>query len=130
MNLPQRFRLALLAALFACAQLATAVERVVDRSTLHRLATLPHGTMQTLDAFPVSPTNTATVRFERVQIYSDDAHLYVMTADGRKEVPRSNRIFLRGYSDDGTARVAMSLNPDLSFAEGNGSSSARMGRHC
>ena len=121
MNLPQRFLLTLLAALFASAQLATAAELVVDRGTLRRLTTLPHGATQTLDAFPVSPTKSATIRFERVQIYSDDAHLYVMTADGRKEVPRSNRIFLRGYSDDGTARVAMSLNPDGSFAEGNGS---------
>ncbi len=120
MNLPPCFRLALLVALYVSVQLATAAERVVDRSTLHRLATLPHGATQLLDAFPVSALKTATIRFERVQIYSDDAHLYVMTADGRKEVPRSNRTFLRGYSDDGTARVAMSLNPDGSFAEGNG----------
>ena len=122
MNLPQCFRLALRCSrCLPAPQFATAAERVLDRTTLNRLATLPHGAMQTLDAFPVSPTKTATIRFERVQIYSDDAHIYVMTADGRKEVPRSNRIFLRGYSDDGTARVAMSLNPDASFAEGNGS---------
>ena len=37
MNLPQCFRLALLAALLASVQFATAAERVVDRSALHRL---------------------------------------------------------------------------------------------
>jgi hypothetical protein len=121
MNVPPCFRFVLLATLFASAPFATAAERVIDRSTLTHLATLPHGATQTLDAFPVSPTKTATLHFERVQIYSDDAHLYLMTAKGQKEVPRSPRIFLRGYSDDGTARVAMSLNPDGSFAEGNGS---------
>ena len=113
-------RLVLLAALFTSTEFATAAERVVDRSALARLATLPHGSTQTLDGFPVSPTKTASIRFERVQIYSDDAHLYLITAAGRNEVPRSNHIFLRGYSDDGNTRVAMSLNPDSSFAEGNG----------
>jgi hypothetical protein len=121
MNLRLGFRIALLFALAVCAQLATAAELALSHATLDRLTALPRGEASTIDAFPVGPTHTASIRFERVQIYSDDAHLYVMTADGQKEVPRSNRIFLRGYSDDGSARVAMSLNPDASFAEGNGS---------
>jgi Metallo-peptidase family M12 len=121
MTLPPCVRLLALLALFFSATFATAAERVLDRASLNRLTSLAPGVTQKVDAFPVSATQTASIRFERVQIYADDAHIYVMTADGRKEVPRSNRIFLRGYSDDGAARVAMSLNPDGSFAEGNGS---------
>ena len=77
-------------------QLATAAERVLDRTTLTHLTALQPGAMQVVDAFPVGPTKTASIRFRRVQIYSADAHLYVMTADGRKEIPRSDRIILRG----------------------------------
>ena len=120
MNIRQGFRIAWLLALAVCAQLATAAELALSHATLDRLSALPRGEALTIDAFPAGPTHTASIRFERVQIYSDNAHLYLMTATGRHEVPRSTRIFLRGYSDDGSARVAMSLNPDASFAEGNG----------
>ncbi len=121
MNFSPSVRVVAFFALIAGAHLATAAERSLDRATLNHLSALHRGQALTLDAFPVSPTHAASIRFKRVQIYADDAHLYVMTAHGRKEVPRSNRIFLRGYSDDGSARVAMSLNPEASFAEGNGS---------
>ena len=71
--------------------------------------------------FPIGETRNADVRFRRVDIYAPDAHTYLMTAGGKQELPRSDHIFLRGYADDGSARVAMSLNAAGSFLEGNGS---------
>jgi len=92
-----------------------------DRSTLGRLAGLKAGESYAVEAFPAGPTHRETIRFEKVSIYSSDAHIYVETAGGRKEVGRSDRIFLRGYSDDGAARVALALNRDGSLASGAGS---------
>ncbi|MGA9334722.1 MAG: M12 family metallo-peptidase [Rudaea sp.] len=97
-----------------------ASERLVDRATMHTLSALPRGHSLRLQAFPVGPEQVASIRFTRVPIYADDAHIYVTTASGKIEVPRSDRIFFRGYSDDGSARVALSLQADARFAEGNG----------
>lgn len=121
MNFLHSVHALVLLTLIASTHAAPAAERTLDRPTLRHLSSLQPGQALTLDAFPVGPASAASIRLERVQIYSDDAHVYVMTAGGRKEAPRSDRIFLRGYSDDGRARVAMSLNADTSFAEGNGS---------
>ncbi|MEO8804051.1 MAG: hypothetical protein ABI375_11930, partial [Rudaea sp.] len=108
--------------LLICAQIATAADRSVDKSTVQRLSTLSPDASLTLDAFPAGPKQTATIRFRRVQIYSADAKLYAASPGDRQEIPRSRLIFLRGRSDDGTVRVAMSLNPDGSFDSGDGSS--------
>jgi hypothetical protein len=93
---------------------------MLDRTTMQHLAALRGGEALRLDAFPTGPEHSAALRFERVQIYAKDAPLYVITAGGKQELPRSNRVFLRARSDDGNTRVAMSLNADGSFAEGNG----------
>ena len=121
MNIRLGFRIALLLALAVCAQLAMSTELALSHATLDRLIALPRGKALAIDAFPVGPTHTATMRFERVQIYSDDAHIYVITAKGQVELPRSKLVFLRGYADDGSARVALAFNPDGSFANGTGS---------
>jgi hypothetical protein len=121
MSLSHSLRVAALFAIAAHLQLVTAAELALDHATLGQLSKLTQGEKFAVDAFPVGATRVAPVRFERVEIYSSDAHLYQMTVNGPREVPRSARIFLRGYSDDRSARVAMSLNPDASFAEGNGS---------
>jgi hypothetical protein len=86
-----------------------------------RLASLDTGQTQLIDGFPAGVSTSASVRFKRVQIYSSDARIYVVSSAGQTELPRSDRIFLRGYSDDRSVRVAMSLNADGSFADGNGS---------
>jgi len=100
---------------------ANGAELQAAKSTLDRLAALHPGETFALDGFPVGAERNTAIRFQRVQIYAPDAHIYLVGADGRKELPRSNRIYLRGYADDGSARVAMSLNADGSFADGNGS---------
>ena len=91
-----------------------------SRATLMRLAALPAGQSLVVTGFPAGSGHSATVRFERVQIYAPGAHLFVIGTAGKQEVPRSSLIFLRGYSDDGSVRVALSLNPDGSFDSGNG----------
>ena len=108
--------------IFSCTQIAAGADRAVSKSTLQQLTTLSPGASLTLDAFPAGPEQTATIRFRRVQIYSDDAQMYAITPAGEQKIPRSRLIFLRGRSDDTSVRVAMSLNPDGSFASGDGSS--------
>jgi len=114
-----------LAAVLAAAGMgsAQAAERMLDRSVLSGLSALKPGESLVVDTFPAGPTKLASVRFERIALYSADAHVYVETATGRAELPRSSQIFLRGYSDDGKVRVALALNPDLTVAHGNGSGS-------
>jgi hypothetical protein len=121
MGSAQGLRAIALLALLVLVSAAHAAELKLAKSTVTRLATLPRGEGLRLDQFPTGPTNTAALRFERVEIYAPDTHIYEITADGQKEIPRSTRIFLRGYSEDGSVRVALSLNADGSFAQGAGS---------
>ncbi len=99
---------------------ALAADIFLDKKTMSNLVTMKEGDRQTIKNFPVGAASTATIVLHPAKVYSNDAHIYVDTAAGRKEIPRSTRIFLRGYADDGSARVAMSLKSDGSFAEGNG----------
>jgi hypothetical protein len=121
MRAAEKVRALLLLLLGLAAPLAVAAERSIDHATMQKLSTLRQGGALTLNGFPTGPADNASIRFERVQIYAADAHIYVMTAAGKREVPRSNHTFLRGQSDDGGTRIAMSLEPDGSFAEGSGS---------
>lgn len=91
-----------------------------SQATLARLVALPSGHSLIITGFPAGPSHTATIRFERVEIYAPGTHLYLIGANGKQEVARSSLIFLRGYSDDGSVRVALSLNPDGSFDSGSG----------
>jgi hypothetical protein len=100
---------------------ANAAELTLNKSTMDRLKSLQTGEPFSLDGFPVGPADNRAVRFHRVEVYAPDARLFVIGADGKHELPRSSRIYLRGYAQDGSARVAMSLNADGSFAEGTGS---------
>jgi len=121
MSLPLSLRVVVLFAAALHLLSANAAELALDRATVGRLSALKHGETFALDSFPVGPNHSASIRFERVEIYSSDAQLYELTAGGKREVPRSTRVFFRGYSQDGSSRIAMSLNRDSSFAEGNGS---------
>lgn len=91
-----------------------------SRATMARLAALPSGHSLVITGFPAGPSHTATISFERVEIYAPGARLYVIGAAGKQEVPRSNLILLRGYSDDDSVRVALALTSDGSFDSGSG----------
>ena len=86
---------------------ASAIDLFVSKSTFARLAALKTGDDQRIDHFPVSAAQATTMRLRRVDVYSRDARIYAVTSQGLKELPRSNRIFLRGYSDDGASRVSI-----------------------
>jgi hypothetical protein len=115
-------RLGAFVLLAAASDGAVSAERTFERATMARLFALRAGVTSKIDAFPVSPTRSASIRFERVQVYARDAQIFVMTAAGKKALPRSDRAFLRGYSADGSDRVALAFNADGTFAQGNGSS--------
>lgn len=115
-----RHRLVLSAALVFVFHSAFATDISLNRTTMSKLVSMKSGDQFRIDKFPTSAARSASIVFQAAKVYSDDARLFVQSAAGILEIPRSNRIFLRGYSDDGTARVAMSLNPDGSFAEGSG----------
>lgn len=92
----------------------------IDEGAFGKLSKLAPASTLSIDAFPISATETATIRFEHVEIYAHDAHLYEVTASGPREVPRSTFTFLRGYSEDGNARVALTLDSGR-FVDGGGS---------
>ncbi len=115
-----RWTLFVLATAFLAAQSAPAAERILDSSTLSQLAALHTSQSLAVDTFPIGPTKSAMIRFQRVPIYATNAHVYAETASGRVELPRSDLVFLRGYSDDGSARVALTLSPRSSFLRGSG----------
>lgn len=98
----------------------TATGGTFSRATLVRLAALPSGHSLVITGFPAGSSHSAAIRFERAEIYAPGAHLYVIGPAGRQEVPRSNLVFLRGYSDDGSVRVALALASDGSFDSGSG----------
>ena len=122
MNARWDIRLGIIVLLTVAPGLAVSAERTFERATMARLFALRAGETSKIDAFPVSPTRSASIRFERAQVYSRDAQIFVMTAAGKKVLPRSERTFLRGYSADGRDRVALAFNADGTFAQGNGSS--------
>ena len=117
----KRLILSLTAGMLMLATVAgIAAERAVDRATVSQLANLPPSATLSITTFPVGPTRSTTVRFQRVPIYASNAHIYAETSSGRLELPRSNLIFLRGYSDDGSARVALTLTPQFVVLGGAG----------
>jgi len=99
---------------------AAGAEHSFERATMARLASLRGADSLVIDGFPTGPGSSAAVRFRHAQVYSNDAHIYLVAGAGKTEIPRSERIYLRGYSDDKSTRVALALNPDLSVAHGSG----------
>ena len=115
-----RRKLFVVCALSFASHAAFATDISLNRTTMSKFVSMKSGEQLRIDKFPTSAAASASIVFQPATVYSPDARLYVETASGIQEIPRSNRVFLRGYSDDGSARVAMSLNPDGSFAEGSG----------
>src|SRR6516162_6523505 len=93
-----------------------AAELQVNKADLTHLRNLRTNEQSAIDGFPVGPAHNATVRFRRVEVYAADAHIYALGNNSREEIPRSQLVFLRGQTQDGSARVALALNPDGSFA--------------
>ena len=107
-------------ALVCLAMAANAAAATFDDAALGKLGSVRAGASLVIDGFPGGPTRRDSLKFQRVQIYSVDAHIYATVGKQQKELPRSDLVFLRGYSSDGATRVALTLNADGSFAHGAG----------
>jgi hypothetical protein len=108
------------AVLLALVQAAQGASVAIDRPTLQKLAALKPGQQLRIAQFPAGESEITAMRLKSVRIYSDDAHIIAIGADGKHELPRSTRVFLRGISDDGGTVVAISMERDGRFAEGTG----------
>ena len=106
--------------LLAVATQASATELELGKSAMNHLRSLPRGGKSRLMDFRRPRTQHRDPLPTGRDLRAGCAYLS-RGAAGQKELPRSNRTFLRGYANDGSARVAMSLNADGSFADGNGS---------
>lgn len=67
-----------------------------------------------INAFPVTPDLKMPVHFRHFEVYAPDARILEITAQGTRELPRSQRIELLGASDDGSIRIALSVDVGLS----------------
>jgi hypothetical protein len=105
---------------------AAAVESGAVRfvaSSLDRLKGLAPGQSVEVAEFPAGPGVLTTIAFKRIEVYAPGTRIVVIDDRGEREIPRSNRIHLIGYSKDGTTRVGLSFDPDLAEAPyGAGSS--------
>lgn len=95
-----------------------AADSVVDNATTKRLANLKMGEAMDVDAFPLGQSRTGSVHLERSPVFANDARIVVITDGKTEDVPRSDRIFLRGRSADGTVRVGVVLEADGTFVQG------------
>lgn len=86
---------------------------VIDSAGLSHLATLKRGTPSEVREFPGGPGILTSITFERFDVYAPDARIFVVDAGGKREIPRSARIHLRGYSKDGSTRLGLSFDPDF-----------------
>ena len=120
MKHPCLVRVAFAACLITLAQAVLAASVAIDKPTLQKLAALRAGEEQRIAQFPVGASQVAAIRIKPTQIYSDNAHIIMMTAKGAQELPRSPRVFLRGVSDDGSIVVGLAVERDGRFVNGTG----------
>lgn len=81
-----------------------------------QLAGMRVGERIEVDSFPIARGRLGRVSFERIDVYAPGAKVIEVTAAGERELPRSPRIHLIGTAVGGTARVALSFDPDLRAA--------------
>jgi hypothetical protein len=104
---------------FVClAHEATASDRqmLLGSATLSRLASTDTGIVVDVDDFPTGPGSSSVISFRRIEIYAPDARIVAIDSAGAREIPRSPRIHLLGYSKDGLIRIGLSFDPDLKTA--------------
>lgn len=112
-------KMRLLAALFTLLLSVPALAAVapgqltLDTDAMRSLARLKLDERLTLPAFPAGPGLLAPVTFHRIDVYAPGARIIAVGADGERELPRSKRVHLLGYTADGQTRLAMSFDADL-----------------
>jgi hypothetical protein len=69
--------------------------------------------------WPVGPGERTHVRLTRRDVYAPDAVIWELTAEGRRQVPRSTLVFLWGVAEaDEDVRVMVSVDPETQELRG------------
>lgn len=80
---------------------------------------LPVGATATFARLPLGTARSGPVRMQRIDIYAADAKIFEATADGLRELPRSDWLhFIADPSVPGAPRMGLSLSADGSEATG------------
>ncbi len=102
---------------------AMAAQSLALQSTqLTQLDELPVGASIVIDGFPDGFGNSASIRFERIDVYALGARIIASGPDGERELPRSQRIELIGADASGSVRAQLAFEPGFIQVRGAGSS--------
>jgi hypothetical protein len=124
MERAMRLLIASLFALNATAAFAATDTLILDAAQTGRLGALQTGATLVVDGVPDGFGGSASLRFERIEIYAPGARIVAIGADGEHEVPRSPRVHLIGASADGSVRASVGFDPDFGHVSGFGSGPA------
>ncbi len=86
------------------------------------LSSLSAGERLAVDAWPVAPGVLRTMILTRTEVYAPDAKIVAIGKSGEVEVPRSTWVFFQGRDVNGSARVAVALDPATGAMRGLASS--------
>lgn len=80
---------------------------------------LPVGAASTFASLPLGAARSGAVRMQRIDIYAADARIYEATADGLRQLPRSDWLhFVADPSVPGAPRIGLSISADGKQAAG------------
>lgn len=84
-----------------------------------RARELPVGATNTFANLPLGQSRSGAVRMQRIDIYASDAKILLATADGLRELPRSDWLhFIADATVPGAPRMGLSLSADGREATG------------
>jgi hypothetical protein len=81
----------------------------------HRPEILPNEPGTITGQSSASPGLLTSFSFRRVDAHAPNARIVIVDAQGEHEIPRSRRIHLLGDTRNGTSRVGLSYDPDLTI---------------
>ncbi|MEO7064479.1 MAG: M12 family metallo-peptidase [Dokdonella sp.] len=112
-------RLFVAALIVAAAPAVAATDSLVlSPSQLDQLTHLQSGTSIVLGGFPDGRGSTASLSFERLDVYAPGARVVVVDASGEHDVPRSERIHLLGADASNTLRASLAFDPGFDHVTG------------
>jgi len=119
-----RFLIASLFMLGAASAFAASDTLILDAPQTAHLGALRAGAALVVDGVPDGFGGSASLRFERIEIYAPGARVIAVDANGEHELPRSPRLHLLGANADGSVRASLAFDPDLGHVSGFGSAPA------
>lgn len=82
------------------------------------LASLAAGERIAVDGWPVAPGVSRTMILTRTEVYAPDARIVAIGPNGEVAVPRSTWAFFQGRDVNGSARVALAVDPESGAMRG------------